>query len=311
MILRPRACVGSGLYSNKRAGVGGRGKLDDFGDLRLRAKADRRRERWQNALHGMRRDVRSRGSGGATAYRYDLTRDVRSWSIKLLIAALSIPVVLGLSCLFPAILIGAGGIMLVTARIWLRLLIIALRSLGGGVASSLKGGDFASANRRLRKELDVAVEPVACPKCGWYQPDMVSEARARSFAWTYWIVLGLVVLAPAIWFSAWTYRFINRIPILDLDGNNPIVLAGAVAVLTLLAVGLTLSLRWVVALAVDPNTVIPGSLPMFPDAPLAITEAEWTQKMGAHTARITATRQVRSPAMTAGPRRIVPPQSSR
>jgi hypothetical protein len=79
--------------------------------------------------------------------------------------------------------------------------------------------------------------------------------------------------------------------------------------MTLLAVGLTLSLRWVVALTVDPNNAPPGSPPMFPDAPLAITEAEWTKRMAAQTARITATRQQR-PATIAPPRRIVPPRNA-
>jgi hypothetical protein len=266
--------------------------------------AERRNTRWRIAGKSTKRVTCHKC---ATAYRYEVTRDVRSWSIKLLIGVLGFFSLFGLSCFFPAVLIGAGGLMLVTARIWLRLVIIGFRSVAGGAASSFKDGDFASANRRLRKELDAAVEPVPCPKCGWFQPEMVAEARARSFAWTGWLVFGLMSLAPVIWFVALDYGFVGYIRALDLDSRNPIVAAGLVVLLILLAIALILSLRWAVSLTVDPNRVVPGSLPLFPDAPLAITEAEWTKNMAAQTARITATRQQRPSTYAAGPRRIVPP----
>ncbi len=144
-----------------------------------------------------------------TAYRYELTRQVRSWSVKTVFGICSLVVLLGLSCLFPAVLIGAGGLLLLSARFWVRIVFIAVRSFSGGGGSLKVGGDFASANRRLRKELDFAVEPVACPKCGWFQPEMVSEARARAFAWAYWTVLGFVALAPLIWFYSLRYRLVT------------------------------------------------------------------------------------------------------
>jgi len=269
--------------------------------------ADPRTTRWRIAGKSTKRATCHKCG---TAYRYEVTRDVRSWSVRTVFGVSAVVILLGLSCLYPAVFVGATALLLLSVRFWVRIVIIMVRSFGGEGGSLKVGGDFASANRRLRKELDAAVEPVPCPECGWYQPEMVREARARSFAWTNWIVLGLVILAPAAWFANGMYGFIGRIPILDIDGSDPVAAAGVLAVVTLVTIGLTLILRWALSLTVDPNSPAPGLPPMFPDAPLAITEAEWTQKMAAQTTRITATRQARPAMTTAGTRRIVPPRSA-
>src|SRR3712207_6028564 len=65
--------------------------------------------------------------------------------------------------------------------------------LVGGLAGALVGaavdaatGNDGEANARGKAQqkayakLRTAVDPVACPDCGWYQADMVLEARRRA-----------------------------------------------------------------------------------------------------------------------------------
>jgi hypothetical protein len=56
---------------------------------------------------------------------------------------------------------------------------------------------------KLRRECD----PVPCPACGWYQPDMVREARRRKYGWmtryggralALWTVLAFISVAMII-----------------------------------------------------------------------------------------------------------------
>ena len=114
------------------------------------------------------------------AYRYDVTRAARATSAAPLV-----------------MLLLAGPLLLVALRMPFTTLRIASRmGAGRGGRDSGGGGEMdAAANRRLRRELDRAVEPVACPACGWYQKDMVGEIRGRAMPWADWVALGLVVAA--------------------------------------------------------------------------------------------------------------------
>ena len=74
--------------------------------------------------------------------------------------------------------------------------------LGTGRGDSLYGTDDAGAQRRaqaraeaeLQRPLEHDVEPVACPDCGWYQPEMVREWGRRRYLW----LLRLGVLMPIV-----------------------------------------------------------------------------------------------------------------
>ena len=43
------------------------------------------------------------------------------------------------------------------------------------------------AAKKLVKKLKSAVDPVPCPKCGWFQEHMVKELRRRDQRWMLWV----------------------------------------------------------------------------------------------------------------------------
>ncbi|MBI1373181.1 MAG: hypothetical protein GC159_10660 [Phycisphaera sp.] len=53
-----------------------------------------------------------------------------------------------------------------------------------------------AAERALKKKLDNALDPVACPYCGHYQKNMVRQSKWRRFGWTF----GLMMLAATFLF---------------------------------------------------------------------------------------------------------------
>lgn len=56
----------------------------------------------------------------------------------------------------------------------------------------------AGAGKRLRRALEKGVDPVGCPECGWYQADMVAEARRRTLHTLIPISIVCLALAAAI-----------------------------------------------------------------------------------------------------------------
>jgi hypothetical protein len=61
-----------------------------------------------------------------------------------------------------------------------------VRAASGGATSIYlldnSGAEYRArtrANKKLRRALERGVEPVQCPDCGWFQADMVQEARRR------------------------------------------------------------------------------------------------------------------------------------
>jgi len=44
----------------------------------------------------------------------------------------------------------------------------------------------------LQKQLDADCDPVPCPKCGWYQEDMIKKIRRDHRVWIYWVGVGAI-----------------------------------------------------------------------------------------------------------------------
>src|SRR3954470_17482742 len=80
-----------------------------------------------------------------------------------------------------------------------------LKRAGEGEGTSLLFLENAEAKeraaRKARAELEAAlavgVDPVPCPRCGWYQAHMVPEARSRRHPWL-WYVAGLGLMVAII-----------------------------------------------------------------------------------------------------------------
>jgi hypothetical protein len=79
-----------------------------------------------------------------------------------------------------------------------------LERIASGGATSLLLLDLADAEARateranwaLQARLGRAVDPVPCPKCGWYQTHMISKARRERHRWM--LTTGLVLLVVGI-----------------------------------------------------------------------------------------------------------------
>jgi hypothetical protein len=225
------------------------------------------------------------------AFRYELIRSVSAVSLISVLSNGVIVVLLMVTCLATV-----GISMLFAIRMVARLFHSAFN---GGA------GDEHS-NRKLRRVLERAVDPVPCPQCGWYQPDMVSEARSRSFNWTRWLQLAVLILAPMFWYAAWNFGLFSAVRLFDWDWTDARVVALLVAAFAAALIGVIECFRWGLSFSVDPNTGYPAEREPYPHSPVATTEAEWAKQMAAQTSRVTAARQPRA-AVGSGPRRIVPP----
>ena len=226
-----------------------------------------------------------------SGYRYELRREVRSWSyatplIAMLVLALLIsPCVLGRLGLGPLSL----GVFIAFGVSLRRLLRMAAVR---GAVSLRNGNDAAlSANKRLKRELEASAEPVACPKCGWYQRDMVAEVRARAFGWVVWLVPVVLIATPLIGFAAWRTRVLDNVNMLGIEGKEPYLCILLVAATTLAVIAAVAAFRWMASLTIDPNRRYPASPEPYPDSPAAILEQEWAKRMADQTARITSIRR--------------------
>jgi len=133
-----------------------------------------------------------------------------------------------------------------------------LKRAGEGEGTSLLFLENAEAKeraaRRARAELEAAlavgVDPVPCPRCGWYQAHMLPEARSRRHRWLMYVAgLGLAI---AVIFGGMAVIVPNtRRPDPDFveatRAGGWVAIAGAVV-----AVG-AWALRWRLAALHDPN----------------------------------------------------------
>jgi len=138
------------------------------------------------------------------------------------------------------------------------------------------------ARKRLRKQLLHDVEPVPCPDCGWYQRDMVSEIRARSFTWVGWASAASIVSGPILAMALQA----SHCGLATEAGSATFWFAcTAIGIVT---AGLLLAGRWLAVRGIDPND---GRSPTDPKAPAATREGEHRDRITAATARLTAARR--------------------
>jgi hypothetical protein len=242
----------------------------------------------------------------ACEYRYELRRAARTVSFIPLVTALIVlacaPMLLMLVApiFFAVIPVGGGFIFFLRIR-------TGGGNAGAGLASTFIAGKGAgeeaatsSAIRKLRRRLERAVEPVACPDCGWYQGDMVRECRGRVLTTMRWIALDLLVasqaaVAAVLYIPAMKGR-ISSEPVREWAVITAVGLAAAMAML---------AIRWIIGLTTSINR--PSSLAAIPDAPPAVRKSDHDAEMAASVARITHSR-----GMSAQPRitaRVVPRRS--
>jgi hypothetical protein len=113
-----------------------------------------------------------------------------------------------------------------------------------------KGGYSVAVQRAeadLQRLLAIGVEAVPCPACGWYQSNMIPEARKQDRLWMMYAGQCLTVgLIPLGGLGLW---IIHDVP--EAQGFTPILVAGLVC---LLAVGIAMFIwRYLLAQNFDPN----------------------------------------------------------
>ena len=138
----------------------------------------------------------------------------------------------------------------------------------GGGRSANRGRAQRQAQTHLARKIATAVEPVACPDCGWYQADMVAEIRRRQHRWTSWAAIFVPVL------GVFTVAIVGAV--LDRSSGD---FFDKNAVLVLILVGLAILagpafplVRRFLARRLDPNANYPAMPDPNPDAPPAIRE---------------------------------------
>lgn len=122
------------------------------------------------------------------------------------------------------------------------------------------------ASKRLRRELLHGVDPVGCPDCGWYQADMVREARRRTMQ-------GIVPTAIVCLAIAAAYALVVGALLSATAGVEPRPAAywlrvGALPGFLVGAALLALLVRYAVARGVDPNRGYPERPAAYPGAPV-------------------------------------------
>jgi hypothetical protein len=122
------------------------------------------------------------------------------------------------------------------------------------------------ANKRLRRELQRGIDPVGCPDCGWYQADMVREARRRKLH----AIVPTAIVCLAL---AGAYALVVGAVMSMTSGIQPWpatvwlragVLPGGLAGVGLLA----LAIRHAVMRGVNPNRGFPDRPAAYPGAPI-------------------------------------------
>jgi hypothetical protein len=123
---------------------------------------------------------------------------------------------------------------------------------------------YAQANKRLRRAFERGVEPVACPDCGWFQSEMVEEARRRTLR--VMKPIAIVALALAGFYGSMAVLALavgaGRSP--DVKWWEAIIIPGGLAAVGLLLLGI----RYAVVRGVDPNRGFPDRPAAYPGAPI-------------------------------------------
>jgi RNase P subunit RPR2 len=220
-------------------------------------------------------------------YTYELTREARGSSVKTLLVFLfllplvPVAIMASMPCLMFILPLGGGGFFF-----YMRIRggggAIPPSAIGGAVASGLTSAEdeaAMSASRRLRKELERGHEVVACPDCGWYQRDMIDEARARTATWVIWISAALIVVSQVAPFLM--PRLSHQYASIDFIRTWLVCTGAGIG-----TAGFSVSLRWLLSRSVDPNTGFPQVRPPFPGAPSAVRAAELQAQIAASTARL-------------------------
>jgi hypothetical protein len=135
---------------------------------------------------------------------------------------------------------------------------------GRGLARSWmfldKQGASESANRKAEKQLfrrlEQSCDPVPCPRCGWYQEEMVRRLRRNHFRWLFFIGLalaGAAFLGGLIMYFCTVEIHLNARPgDLQIPARDIYVGWSVVALLLLLSPTLII-VRSVMARRLDPN----------------------------------------------------------
>ncbi len=120
------------------------------------------------------------------------------------------------------------------------------------------GADAARAAENLKEKLAVGIEAIPCPACGWYQSDMIPDARKLHRRWMFDVGLCLTVgLIPVAFIGLLINTDNGKHPALDNVDNTPppipwpIFLAGLVCSLAL-GIGMFIG-RYMLAQRYEPN----------------------------------------------------------
>lgn len=149
---------------------------------------------------------------------------------------------------------------------------------------------LGSAYQRMRRRFLNEAEPVACPDCGWYQRDMVSNVRRSHLSWLRRISIAMLAGGPVLAIVIARLRW---------RGTEPEVWLAACFTYAISAVttgaGLWL-LRYGVSRGIDPNRGYPQSRQAYAPAPAAVKATDRYAAIAAATAKLTArTSKVRAP----------------
>jgi len=147
-----------------------------------------------------------------------------------------------------------------------------------GVSAATGGNDpeklRADARKSLERELARTCDPVACPACGWYQADMVKEARKRYRTWMLGLGATLMVLGGA---PLLIMLVINTDP--HTAGRvSPLAFAAAGALV--IAGVTTFVCRWRAQRGFDINQGYPSPRPPYPGAPTGYDVKQIAQAPG-------------------------------
>jgi hypothetical protein len=107
------------------------------------------------------------------------------------------------------------------------------------------------ANERLRRMLDSEAEVVPCPKCGWYQKEMIPLVRRSRLRRLLWVAVALAAAVLLAFPAGLVYLMTHR-------GSEEQVLPlwlGSMGLLPLCSL-LCLVLRWLLNRLYDPNKAV-------------------------------------------------------
>jgi hypothetical protein len=129
----------------------------------------------------------------------------------------------------------------------------------------------SNAKNLLQKRLRKGIDPVPCVDCGWIQSPMVAELRSRRLRWMMWCgwsVAGLGALTCGISMLVSTHGLAD-----PLRADDQKFLIGA-SLVTAVAAGALLGLRWIIQRGIDPNSAYPQHPMPVPGVPRGFKPGE-------------------------------------